>query len=121
MIIEIKGYNDNDLEVLRKEYIKTPHFDWKNATKDEKINDRIISCYEMVISCLTYKQGYSFYKDGELQRYGNFFVEQCGLSEDMVKNIFLTEKKFFEENANVEEDIFTDSEKVTYNSVIWNN
>ena len=119
MIIEIKGYTAIDLESLKKEYIKTPYPYWKNATKDEVINDNIIACYEMVISCLIYKVE-RFYKDGKLQRYGNFFVEQCGLSEDMVINIFLTEKKFFEENAKVIENTSTDSEGVTYHSVLWN-
>lgn len=119
MIIEIKGYNENDLERLKEEYIKTSPFDWKNATKDEKINRAILFCYEMVISCLTYKEEETFYKDGELQRYGYNYVKEYGLTEDMVKNIFLTEKKFFDENANVKECTFTDSEGLTYNTVLW--
>lgn len=120
MIIEIKGYTANDLQRLEKEYIKTQLLDWKNATEDEKINDSIIACYEMVITCLKYKTEKCFYNDGELQRYGKFFVENGGLTEDMVKNIFLTEKKFFEKNAKVIEDVRTDNEGVTYHSVLWN-
>lgn len=119
MIIEIKGYTTKNLEKLQRKYIKTSYLDWENASENDRLNDSIIACYEMVIFCLTYKQEYLFYDKGELQKYGLNFISEFGLTEDMVKNIFLTEKKFFEKNATVINCTSTDGEGITYNSVMW--
>ena len=93
---------------------------WKDWTKEQRRLSDELDCREMINSCLTYGGIRGFWMECEWRwgdkSYAAPFIRSLGL--DRVKELAAEQEADFAK-AVVCRDVFTDSEDVTYHSVVW--
>lgn len=95
-------------------------FEYKNWTEEQKKLDEELSCREMVNSCLCYGSIKDFWEEcpwrwGD-KSYAASHIRKLGM--ERVKEIVKEQEADFAK-AIVRRNVFTDSEGVTYNSILW--
>lgn len=94
--------------------------DYKNWTDEQKRLAEELSCREMINSCLTYGSIDDFWEEYEWRfgdkSYATPFVRILGI--ERVKEIVIEQEKDFSK-AKIIHNVYTDSEGVSYNSVLW--
>ena len=103
---------DRQIKQAREQLPKRTQVTWANWTDEEKQIDRELSCREMINSILCYDGKEEILKDWYLKKY----IDELGL--ETVQRLCDEQVADFE-NAIVKRNVFTDSEGINYNSVIW--
>jgi hypothetical protein len=93
--------------------------DWKDWTPQQKQLERETACCEMIISCLCYSQGKSFYDEstGKWAYYAKDYIRDLG--ECRVRELWEETVADFKKYATVLANSGCDGEGCTYNSIIW--
>lgn len=103
---------DKELKKVREQLPKRTRMPWSNWTDEEKRIDRELSCREMINSILCYDGKENIIKDWYLQKY----VDELGI--ETVQRLCDEQITDFEK-AIVKKHVHTDSEGISYNSIIW--
>lgn len=87
-------------------------------TNEQKQLIKELECIEIINSCLIYDRDFwtgKSYVRG--QRYiSDIYIEDLGISR--VQELFAEQKEYFEKYAEIRRNVHTDSEGVSYNSVV---
>lgn len=101
------------LEQRERELLKICFTNKRKLTAEETLELEEIRCISMIHACLTY--GTDFFNG--YKHYAEDYAETLG--EEKVKEIYAKEVEFFNNHATVTNDVFTDSEGCSYNSVSY--
>lgn len=112
-----KYYGDN---CIIPEGLKMP------ITKEDQITFKKLDIRQMMLSCLTYGENYfdmvqSSWYTANRNKYDWEELEALGVEDGLgeVHNLWDEMKTDFKNKACVVNDVYTDSEGVSYNSVTW--
>ncbi len=86
---------------------KVQYQDWTN---EQKKLDRELSCREMIMSCLIY--GDDIYNSRYIAKY------EDDLGKKRVLEICEEQEKFFKEKCEIVYNVYTDSDGISYNSLV---
>lgn len=94
---------------------------WSECSDAEKRLSRELDCRNMINSCLTYGSIKTFWEEcpwrfGD-KSYAAPYIRDLGM--ERVKEIAADQEADFHNRATVKSCVYTDSEGLTYNSVIW--
>lgn len=112
----------NSKEIKAIEDIMLHNKEWKNINSSARKLYEEMSLRNMIMSCLTYGNDIFTTKDinGVSDYYGRPYADEYIdiLGYDRVMEIYNDQKEYFDTKCKVKKDIYTDSEGVTYNSLI---
>ena len=103
---------DKQIKQAREQLPKITQIPWSSWTDEQKRLDRELSCRDMINSILCYDGKEEILKDWYLRKY----IDELGI--ETVQRLCDEQVADFE-NAIIKRNVFTDSEGVSYNSVIW--
>lgn len=83
---------------------------YKDMTEEQKRLDEELSCREMIMSCLIY--GENIYSSRYIMEYTD------DLGDQRVLELCKEQEKYFNENCEVLQNVYTDNEGVSYNSLV---
>ena len=101
------------LEQRERELFKISFANERKLTAEETLELEEIRCISMIHSCLVY--GTDFFNG--YKHYAKEYAKTLG--EEKVNKIYAKEVEFFNEHATVANNVFTDSEGCSYNSVSY--
>lgn len=102
------------LEQRERELFKISYANERKLTAEETLELEEIRCISMIHSCLIY--GSDFFNG-----YKNYAEDYAKiLGKERVKEIYAKELEFFNEHATVANNVFTDTDGCSYNSVSYN-
>lgn len=109
-----------EIEGVRRTLPSRIEIPWKQWTPEQQRLDKEISCREMINSCLAYGGIDGFWEECEWRTgdksYAAPHIRALGI--DRVRELVSEQTRDFE-HATILRDVYTDSEGVTYNSIIW--
>ena len=95
---------------------------YKTLTDEQKLKLKELSLREMIMSCLVYGEDIftSVCINACSEYYNKPYAEEYIdiLGYDRVMEIYNDQKKYFDTKCRVEKNVYTDSEGLTYNSLI---
>lgn len=100
--------NSKEIERIRTECRQSEN--WKNKNSKERQLYTEMCLRTMIMSCLCY--GYNIYTNS----YVTDYYESLG--KERTLEICKEQEKYFKEKCRVQVGVYTDSEDVTYNSII---
>jgi len=95
--------------------------EWKTWTEEQRRLSKELDCRSMINSCLCYGGIADFWREcewrfGQDKSYAAPHIRELGLAR--VKELVAEQERDFAA-AKLYRDVFTDSEGVTYNSIVW--
>lgn len=101
--------NSKDIDIIRRDLFKS-----MSASCHDDILDQEMKCREMIMSILTYDKycKLEHLMENSLQQY----KEKLGI--DRFTNVCIDQYTYFKEKCRVVENVYTDSDGLSYNSCI---
>jgi hypothetical protein len=103
---------------IKEAWAKLPS-SWGEMTPDQRKTREELFCREMINSCLAYGQAQSSFYNPETKEFGLYaedYIKELG--KTTVVRLFNEQCDSFS-RAQVNRNVYTDSEGCTYSSIIW--
>lgn len=112
---------DNEMKIIKKQLPFRTQIPWSKWTEEQKRLDRELSCIDMINSILTYNwsgEDAEWIMQHEEKAYHNYlagYVEMFGRKKvvELIQGQINSIKE-------IKRNVHTDSEGLSYNSIVWN-
>lgn len=102
--------NSKEIKELKRSLPNRTEVSYAEWSEEQKRLDKELSCREMIMSCLIY--GDNIYKS----RYIMDYTDELG--DQRVLELCKEQEKYFNEKCEVLHNVYTDSEGLSYNSLV---